>query len=378
MCGGRKPEIVKDGTGKVKVGRVTLSCVNKEERSNRSKYAHTGHSSRLLECLAGCCARNEPALLVGETRTGKTAAVQHLADLLGRKLIVQNLSQQTDTTDLLGGFKPVELRAVAAPLCEEHDNLFGKTFRRSTNTAFLDRIKKAYIDMNWQLLVSLLRKSLKAFDDKIKNQFQFGQEETQTKSLSPSLRRRWEDFRRNVQRFDLQVKDEKTKNSFIFGYVEGSLVKAIRNGDWVLLDEINLASTETLESLSGLLEGGSVTLSDTGALEPVPRHPNFRVFACMNPPTDVGKKDLPPGLRNRFTEIYVSEMSSKEDLCVVVNEYLKEVTLRPPTDSIVSFYLEAKKLAKTTLEDGSGQKNTLQSLYFDKSFRMHKSTCITI
>jgi len=99
-----------------------------------------------------------------------------------------------------------------------------------------------------------------------------------------------------------------------------------------------------------------VTLSDTGALEPVPRHPNFRVFACMNPPTDVGKKDLPPGLRNRFTEIYVSEMSSKEDLCVVVNEYLKEVTLRPPTDSIVSFYLEAKKLAKTTLEDGSGQK----------------------
>lgn len=27
----------------------------------------------------------------------------------------------------------------------------------------------------------------------------------------------------------------------------------------------------------------------------------------MNPPTDVGKKDLPPALRSRFTEIYVAE-----------------------------------------------------------------------
>ncbi len=33
--------------------------------------------------------------------------------------------------------------------------------------------------------------------------------------------------------------------------------------------------------------------------EPVVRHPDFRLFACMNPATDVGKKDLPPGIRSR-------------------------------------------------------------------------------
>lgn len=34
-------------------------------------------------------------------------------------------------------------------------------------------------------------------------------------------------------------------------------------------------------------------------LEPLVRHPDFRLFACMNPATDVGKKNLPLGLRNR-------------------------------------------------------------------------------
>lgn len=47
---------------------------------------------------------------------------------------------------------------------------------------------------------------------------------------------------------------------------QGSLVKAVRNGDWVLLDEINLAAAETLECLSGLLEStaGSVVLTERG------------------------------------------------------------------------------------------------------------------
>ena len=73
-------------------------------------------------------------------------------------------------------------------------------------------------------------------------------------------------------------------------------------GHWVLLDEINLASAETLECLSGLLEGstGSVYLLERGDQKPVERHRDFRLFACMNPATDVGKKDLPAGLRNRF------------------------------------------------------------------------------
>ena len=98
-------------------------------------------------------------------------------------------------------------------------------------------------------------------------------------------------------------------------------MKAIKAGKWVLLDEINLASPETLECLNGLLDGvgGSVMLTERGDMEPVQRHSGFRLFACMNPATDVGKKNLPPGLRNRFTELYVGETQ----VCFILASSLK-------------------------------------------------------
>jgi midasin len=40
----------------------------------------------------------------------------------------------------------------------------------------------------------------------------------------------------------------------VFAFVEGALVSALRNGAWLLLDEINLAPNETLERLAGVLE----------------------------------------------------------------------------------------------------------------------------
>lgn len=55
-------------------------------------------------------------------------------------------------------------------------------------------------------------------------------------------------------------------HSLAFAFVEGTLIKAIKNGEWILLDEINLATAETLECLSGLLESkaGSVVLVERG------------------------------------------------------------------------------------------------------------------
>lgn len=46
----------------------------------RRAFAETGHAMRLLEGVAAAVARAEPVLLVGETGTGKTAIVQHLAE----------------------------------------------------------------------------------------------------------------------------------------------------------------------------------------------------------------------------------------------------------------------------------------------------------
>ena len=49
-----------------------------------------------------CVNLAEPVLLVGETGSGKTTAVQELAALVHHTLLVQNLSLSTDSSDLLG------------------------------------------------------------------------------------------------------------------------------------------------------------------------------------------------------------------------------------------------------------------------------------
>ena len=68
------------------------------------------------------------------------------------------------------------------------------------------------------------------------------------------------------------------------------LVQAVREGWWLLLDEINLAPPEVLERVGGLLESGgeSITLVERGDTVAVPRHPGFRLVAAMNPATDAG------------------------------------------------------------------------------------------
>ena len=88
----------------------------------------------------------------------------------------------------------------------------------------------------------------------------------------------------------------------------------------VLLDEISLASSETLQQLCGLLGNarGSVTLTEQGNSEALQQHPDVCLFATINPATDAGKKDIPPSMRSHFTEIYVDKLVDPVELCSVV------------------------------------------------------------
>ena len=128
----------------------------------------------------------------------------------------------------------------------------------------------------------------------------------------------------------------------------------------ILLDEINLASPETLECISSLLQGptASITLTEHGSLEPVPRHPDFRLFACMNPATDVGKKDLPPNIRSRFTEIDVLPPDAdKETLLSIVNQYIGHLGDKAVVMDVAELYTAVKRMSEMgELADGSNHR----------------------
>ena len=171
------------------------------------------------------------------------------------------------------------------------------------------------------------------------------------------MRIEWRHFAASLQHFERQL-DASRDNQFAFWFSEGSLIQALKEGHWILLDEINLASSEALERLSGVLDSvtGSITLLEKGESEVVERHPDFRLFANMNPPTDFGKKDLPPGIRARFSEVYVADIEDREDLQSIIHKYLADCGGSIPLERIVDFYLSARRLSSSELLDASNMK----------------------
>ncbi|KAG0044860.1 AAA ATPase midasin [Gryganskiella cystojenkinii] len=360
------PKLDESQENVVTVGRVTLPVLTVEDggsrkRGKRPTFARTAHAAKLLERIAVSVCLNEPTLLVGETGTGKTTVVQQLAHLLNHDLTVINLSQQSDSSDLLGGFKPVDVKVLAVPLKTMFDDLFPRTFSRKKNQDFMNLVDKIYIKDKWEQLIKTWTKAVEMAESKFNAPKQSVEgEAAASKKFSPALKQDWQTFSDQLSKLKETYSASSAK--FVFSFLEGALVKAVRRGDWILLDEINLATTETLESLSGLLQDskGSILLAERGDSEPVVRHPSFRVFACMNPATDVGKKDLPPGLRNRFTEFYVHPPDARmDDLQEIIKAYLKNVVMRDEVAivDIAEFYMAVKKLSNAhALADGAGQR----------------------
>ncbi|EEC43465.1 predicted protein, partial [Phaeodactylum tricornutum CCAP 1055/1] len=340
------------------VGRARIPIPELYIRPNTDKetFAQTSYALRLMESIGVCIAENEPTLLVGETGCGKTTILQHLARLSGRDLVVQNLSLQTDSTDLLGGFRPLEIQQVARSVYQNFVDLFTSSFSRKQNADFLAFTSDAMKRGNWKRLSQCFRKAAKLGIDKVK--------ERSWDSESSSVAASWRRFEKSTGRFEQQRLACNSGLAFVFA--EGALIEAITRGKWVLLDEINLASSETLQRLCGLLDDptSSITLTERGDGEPVERHPDFRLFAAMNPATDSGKKDLHASIRSRFTELYVDELLDPLELRVVAERYIcavLPVTDTPPehTETVVKavdVYLECRSLAERVLVDGSGQK----------------------
>ncbi|XP_047513354.1 midasin [Pieris napi] len=328
--------------GRASVPRVEKRLESIDFDSKEAVFSFTRQSACLLERIACCVRSDEPVLLVGETGTGKTSSVQYLARQTGRKLVVINMNQQSDSADLLGGYKPVDLKFVIRPIKTEFLDLFTSFYNAEKNQKFLSHVEFCHDTENWSALLALLKQSHKAAVKRLTA-------ENKSRKL-----KNWLSFGHKLAKLEQQVKAE---SRLTFAFIEGSLVKAMQEGHWVLLDEINLASAEILECLAGLLEDKDETIDllEKGDKVPIQRHPDFTLFACMNPATDVGKKDLPVGLRNRFTEFFIDELTERNDLMLLIGDYLYHMNLSGAVlESIYAFYSSIRKEARLNLVDGAG------------------------
>lgn len=188
----------------------------------------------------------KPTLLVGETGAGKTALIQYLCanseyffnEKASLKII--NMSSDFDSSDLIGGYQSVD---------------------------FIKKISELYLKAKLEIPKSLKKRLLlETLIEKLKE------------SASTPL----------LQEAELLLKILDKKVPFF--YKEGILANAMKTGTWILLDEVNLSSEETLNLLEAVLSKDTVVLFESGDFTPVKIHPNFMIFACMNPHGDFGKK----------------------------------------------------------------------------------------
>ena len=172
---GRTPEFeiekdVNDRTVAGRVGRIRLparSTITQITPPAMRPFAMHRPAVLLLSRIATAVSVGEPVLLTGETGTGKTSIVTHLSSLLCRPLISLNLSHQTESSDLLGGFKPVDARVPGSALQERFLELFGGTFSRRKNAKFEESVRKAVGEAKWKRAIGLWKESARLAKDRI-------------------------------------------------------------------------------------------------------------------------------------------------------------------------------------------------------------------
>lgn len=188
--------------------KETTQVFNSTLQLNAKLPAHIKTTEHIASALNISIAQNLPALLIGETGTGKTATIRAMADQVGAELIRVNLSGSTGVDELLG--------------------------------KWLANEKGLY----WQ---------------------------------------------------------------------DGEIIRAMRTGAWLVLDEINACLPEVLFVLHSLLDDERAIYLKEKDGEKVTPHENCRFFATMNPPEDyAGTKELNKALLSRFPLVLFIDYSEKE------------------------------------------------------------------
>lgn len=324
---------------KLVCGRISLPFYDSPDERSLDEICKTNHTTRLLEIISSSIRANEPLLLVGPTGIGKTTCLQIIARALGKRLHVVNMSSQTDAADLLGGYVPATLDHILKSLYDSIISSLGLYISMKKNQIFVTELHKSYIEKdvpkflaNCETALSGMKKVLTKEASDVAEQSSV--EERTWKCKKSARRGTYKNSLYFLQTLEgtleqatelhkiLCQETGSKKPSMAFKYQEGLLVQALVKGDWILIDEINLASYDLLDILSQLVnpEHNEIAIPDKGFVE---KNPHFRVFAAMNPGSDVGKKELPPTIRRCFTEINVTEMSDDVDIVALAKSYLR-------------------------------------------------------
>ena len=193
-----------------------------------------------------------PVALEGETCASKTISIRWVAHLIGQPVLRINLNGQSDTGELVGRYVPG-----GATQEMVSDSLADHCERRNGNGRAVSVPRRIHPPEHWS---------------------------------------KWEP----------RSSEGGMSTAHSWRFQEGCIPASMRQGYWVILDELNLAEPQVVERLNPVLEQPpSLVLSEgdgtvIGPGGTVPVAGGFHLFATMNPAEYAGRSVLSPAFRDRW------------------------------------------------------------------------------
>ena len=268
-----------------------------------------------LEAIAVCMAEGWLAIVTGPRRSGKSSVVRLLAHLTGHQLSEISINSATDATDILGSFEELDSRG---RLIQQLQRIL----------LLLDRVhalRGGSASKISQVFSTSVRQLLKTWSPPLFEHI---------RTISTNLLKDLD----NARKEDSSILGDLTaalsslmaddQPQAVFEWVDGPLVKALREGGWVCLHGANLCNPSVLDRLNSLCENdGRLVLNERGAVngevETIEPHPGFRLFMCV----DGQYGELSRAMRNRGVEIALAPVDNTED-AIRIMDHLRLPTVR--------------------------------------------------
>ena len=259
------------------------------------KYAlHAPTPSQNLTRVMRALQLSKPILLEGSPGVGKSSLIATLARMTGHRLLRINLSEQTDIADLLGANLPVgggsadEEKDDANKAVAEAGGTMSTTVSQSSDGGTRKKRKRTNSSSSSSSEVALQQEPTR-------------KESAGSESKSDS--------------------DGAAGTTPQFQWCDGVFLRALKAGDWVLLDELNLAPQSVLEGLNACLDHrAEVYIPEIDQTFDCPK--SFRIFATQNPLQEGGgRKGLPRSFLNRFTKVYVDSLLQSDLVFIAAHRF---------------------------------------------------------
>ncbi|GMH42187.1 hypothetical protein BSKO_10106 [Bryopsis sp. KO-2023] len=258
--------------GCVRIGSVYLAVKEDVFRDqNEGGLVHSSNTIKELEILAMGCQSKRTVLLQGDTCSKKTALVRELARLGGRQLLTISLHQNFETADLIGQWMPLTEKTFQVQLNQKANTLIDDISKHlllyiipvqneQAKSSSIEALRKAYTltsEAESGVSSGASQKELaKRGIDALGHLKVVLDTTCQDEGMDPEVRMLAAIMLKSLK-YTLDHLEECValgEDSIGFVFVESELVKALKLGHYILLDNINSAPPEVVERLNSLLE----------------------------------------------------------------------------------------------------------------------------